>query len=58
MGTKSLEDNVQYVLDRFEIHDVLARYAAGQDDHQGLEPGTQEAWANVFTDLALELRIP
>jgi SnoaL-like domain len=49
MSTKGLESNVQYMLDRFEIQDVLARYAAGQDDHQGIESGTLEDWANVFT---------
>ena len=49
MSAATFERNVQYILDRFEIQDVLARYAAGQDDHQGEQCGTVEDWSKVFT---------
>ena len=49
MSAATLEGKVQYILDRFEIQDVLARYAAGQDDHQGEQGGTVEDWGRVFT---------
>jgi hypothetical protein len=48
MSAATLEHNVQYILDRFEIQDVLARYAAGQDDHQGEQGGTVEDWSKVL----------
>lgn len=42
---------VQYLLDRLAIQDVLATYALGQDDFQGNQyEGTQETWSRVFTD--------
>lgn len=45
------ETDLQYLLDRLAIQDVIATYAAGQDDFQGNQyEGTLETWSNVFTD--------
>jgi len=49
----TLDDKLQYLLDRFEIQDVLALYARGQDDHQGSDGGILEDWNRVFTDKAV-----
>jgi hypothetical protein len=43
------DDKIQYLLDRFEIQDVLALYARGQDDHQGQAGGILDDWNRVFT---------
>jgi hypothetical protein len=48
------DSDVQYLLDRFAIQDLLALYAAGQDDFQGNQfEGTAETWSRVFTDDAV-----
>ncbi|WP_433502922.1 nuclear transport factor 2 family protein [Pseudonocardia halophobica] len=45
------DSQIQYLLDRFAIQDVLATYAKGQDDFQGNQyEGTLETWARIFTD--------
>jgi hypothetical protein len=50
----TIEDDIRYLLDRIAIQDVLALYAAGQDDHQGNQfEGTAEYWSRVFTDDAI-----
>jgi SnoaL-like domain len=41
---------VKYLLDRLEIQDILARYAAGQDDHQEADGEVTKAWSKVFTE--------
>ena len=41
---------LQYLVDRFEIQDVIARYARGQDDHQGDDGDILADWDHVFTD--------
>jgi hypothetical protein len=43
------DDKIQYLLDRFDIQDVLALYARGQDDHQGQADGILDDWNRVFT---------
>ena len=48
MENKSREDQVRYLLDRIEIQDVLARYAAGQDSHQGDDYQILAEWDRVF----------
>lgn len=48
------ESDVRYLLDRLAIQDLLALYAAGQDDFQGNQvEGTTEYWSRVFTDDAI-----
>ncbi len=42
----------QYLLDRFEIQDLQARYAVGQDDHQGDDRQLAEQWRDVFAETA------
>jgi hypothetical protein len=49
MNEKSLEQKVQYLLDRIEIQDVIARYAAGQDNHQGDDHRILVEWDQTFT---------
>lgn len=50
----TIEADVRYLLDRLAIQDVLALYAAGQDDFQGAHfEGTAATWARVFTDDAI-----
>jgi hypothetical protein len=41
------------LLDRQEIQDVIARYALGQDRHQGDDSGVLEDWHEVFTSDAV-----
>jgi hypothetical protein len=53
MGKSSLEDNMRYLLDRIEIQDVLARYAAGQDNHQDDDHTVLIEWDAVFTSDAI-----
>jgi hypothetical protein len=46
------DSQVQYLLDRLAIQDVLATYAKGHDDFQGNQnqyEGTLETWSRVFT---------
>jgi hypothetical protein len=45
----TIDNKVQYLLDRLEIQDVLALYARGQDDHQGYDGGILDDWNRVFT---------
>lgn len=42
-------EKVQYVLDRFEIQDVITRYSFAQDMHQGDDSNILEIWKDVFT---------
>lgn len=49
----SLEQKVQYLLDRQEIRDVIALYGRGQDEHQGNDGNVCEQWDNVFTEDAV-----
>jgi hypothetical protein len=53
--TKRLSDNAVLcaLLDRQEIQDVIARYALGQDRHQGADAGVLEDWREVFTNDAV-----
>jgi hypothetical protein len=51
--TSDLTKNVQYLLDRIEIQDVLALYASGQDDHQAENSAVLEDWDNVFSPDAM-----
>lgn len=52
-----LEMKVQYVLDRFEIQDVITRYSFGQDLHQGSDSNVLDIWKDVFTpDAVLDYR--
>jgi len=53
--TKSLSDNtmLRVLLDRQEIQDVIARYALGQDRHQGADSGVLDDWHEVFTSDAV-----
>ncbi|MFX1704074.1 nuclear transport factor 2 family protein [Chitinophaga sp. CC14] len=52
-----IEQKVQYVLDRFEIQDVITRYSFGQDMHQGDDRNILETWRDVFTtDAVLDYR--
>jgi hypothetical protein len=55
MDTRSmtLEDKVQYLLDRQDIRDVIARYSRGQDDHQDTDGNVREDWDHVFTEDAV-----
>ena len=53
MGVKNLENSVQYLLDRIEIQDVLARYASAQDDHQANDFQISADWSRVFTPDAI-----
>src|ERR1700692_1331665 len=48
-----LTSQVQYLLDRIEIQDVLALYASGQDDHQAENSAILEDWDNVFSPDAM-----
>ncbi|GGH10158.1 nuclear transport factor 2 family protein [Pedobacter zeae] len=45
----SIEEKVQYAVDRFEIQDVITRYSFGQDLHQGDDPNILEIWKDIFT---------
>jgi SnoaL-like domain len=49
IAAMTLDDKVQYLLDRAEIQDVLALYARGQDDHQEQNMAILEDWDRVFT---------
>jgi hypothetical protein len=44
---------MRLLLDHHEIQNVLARYALGQDRHQGDDAGVLEDWDEVFTDDAI-----
>jgi SnoaL-like domain len=46
----TLQSDVRYVLDRFAIQDVIARYGLGQDLHQGdnEDQNMLAQWAEVF----------
>ena len=49
------EQKVQYVLDRFDIQDVITKYSFGQDLHQGSDDRVADVWKDVFTpDAKLE----
>jgi SnoaL-like domain len=53
MDATDLESKVQYLLDRIEIQDVLARYASAQDDHQANDFEISTDWSRVFTPDAI-----
>ena len=44
-----IEEKVKYLLDRFEIQDVIVKYSFGQDMHQGENNNLIETWKDVFT---------
>jgi hypothetical protein len=44
------QSDIQYLLDRFEIQDVIQRYGIGQDAHRGGDDNNVlEQWDQVFT---------
>lgn len=43
------DEKIQYVLDRFEIQDVITKYSFGQDLNQGDKHDVAEIWRHVFT---------
>jgi len=43
------EQKIQYLLDRFEIQDVIVKYSFGQDLHQGADNDVADTWKDVFT---------
>ena len=47
-----LEKNVQYLMDRIAIQDIIAKYGLGQDLHQGNNPdqNMMAQWSEVFSD--------
>gem|GEM_PF-808026 len=45
-----LTEKVQYLFDRIEIQDVIARYAIGQDAHQGDDFNILQQWDETFTE--------
>ncbi|MFF4653055.1 nuclear transport factor 2 family protein [Streptomyces sp. NPDC001380] len=49
-NTMMLESDVRYLLDRFAIQDVIAKYGLGQDLHQGddADQDMLTQWAEVF----------
>ena len=46
--TPTVEQRVQYVLDRIEIQDLIARYGLGQDLHEDGDNDVLEQWSEVF----------
>ncbi|WP_343667964.1 nuclear transport factor 2 family protein [Chitinophaga sp.] len=48
-----LEKNLQYLMDRFAIQDVITKYSFGQDLHQGNDNNILDTWKDVFTDNAV-----
>jgi hypothetical protein len=49
-----LEKNVQYLMDRIEIQDLIGKYGLGQDLHQGNNPDQDmmKEWGEVFSENA------
>jgi hypothetical protein len=47
--SRAASDTIRYLLDRQEIQDVIARYALGQDSHQGNDSEIRQQWDEVFT---------
>jgi SnoaL-like protein len=45
----TLDARVQYLADRIEIQDVIARYGLGQDLHENGDNNVLEQWDDVFT---------
>jgi|SRR6187402_309213 len=41
-------EKLQYLLDRLDIQDTLARYSLGQDSHQGKDSNILEQWDETF----------
>lgn len=50
---ENLETQIRYLADRFAIQDTIARYARGQDDHQGDDHRILGDWDHVFTSDAI-----
>ena len=42
-------DRLQWLLDRQDIQDVIARYSLGQDSHQGTDSNILEQWDSTFS---------
>lgn len=53
MHMEDLQHQLRSLLDRVEIQEVIARYAIGQDSHQGYDPDVLEQWDEVFTSDAI-----
>jgi len=47
---KSDSDRQQWLLDRIDIQDTIARYSLGQDSHQGKDSNILEQWNETFSD--------
>lgn len=43
-------DQLQYLLDRQDIQDTIARYSLGQDSHQGDDSAILTQWDETFTE--------
>ena len=43
-------EQIQYLLDRQDIQDTIARYSLGQDSHQGQDSNILAQWDETFTD--------
>jgi len=48
IDTTTIEPWVQYLLDRVEIQDVIARYGLGQDLHKDGDNDVLQQWDDVF----------
>ncbi len=48
-GHGSIDARVQYLADRIEIQDVIARYGLGQDLHEDGDNDVRAQWDEVFT---------
>ena len=48
---RSIEEKIQYLLDRVEIQDVISKYGLGQDLHQGdnSDQDMMAQWGDVFS---------
>jgi hypothetical protein len=46
--TQSVEERLQYLIDRVEIQDLVMRYGLGQDLHQNGDNNVLEQWDEVF----------
>jgi len=47
---RDAEGALRYLLDRQDIQDTIARYALGQDSHQGADDRVLQQWDEVFTE--------
>jgi hypothetical protein len=47
-STTTSDQRIQYLLDRIEIQDIVARYGLGQDLHEDGDNGVLQEWNDVF----------